>query len=149
MIMHYIALYTPCIALFNCGHLLHIWVDHVEPESEFQAEQVRWVFGSPQVSSGEDTNLALNQGKPLCIPPKSLSFIFETLFIKLFNCVLSLHDLYGTVVALGFSFPIILVYPCYNSCRLIELTRHRYKCRRCRVVERSCVGNRCLYTHCY
>jgi hypothetical protein len=149
MIMHYIALYTPCIALFNCGHLLHIWVDHVEPESEFQAEQVRWVFGNPQVSSGEDTNLALNQGKPLCIPPKSLSFIFETLFIKLFNCVLSLHDLYGTVVALGFSFPIILVYPCYNSCRLIELTRHRYKCRRCRVVERSCVGNRCLYTHCY
>jgi hypothetical protein len=60
MIMHHIALCTPCIALFNCGHLLYIRVDHVEPESEFQAEQVRWVFGGPQASSGEDTNLTLD-----------------------------------------------------------------------------------------
>jgi hypothetical protein len=27
MIMHHIALYTPCVALVNCGHLLHIrWI---------------------------------------------------------------------------------------------------------------------------
>jgi hypothetical protein len=107
--MHHIALCTLCIALFNCDHLLHIRVDHAEPESEFQAEQVRWVFGGPQVSSGEDTKLALDQGKARCIPPKSLSFIFETLFTILFDCALSLKDLYGTVVVLGFSFPIILV----------------------------------------
>jgi hypothetical protein len=47
MIMHHIALYTPCIALINGGHLLHIWVDHAEPESEFQAEQVQWAFRGP------------------------------------------------------------------------------------------------------
>jgi hypothetical protein len=54
MIMHHNALFTPCIALCKCGHLLHIQVDHVEPKSEFQAEQVRWVFVGPQASSGED-----------------------------------------------------------------------------------------------
>jgi hypothetical protein len=68
------------------------------------------VFGGPQASSGEDTNLALDQGKPQCIPPKS-SFIFETLFIILFDYALSLHDLYGTIAALGFSFPVVLIYP--------------------------------------
>jgi hypothetical protein len=46
---------------------------------------------------------------------KSLSFMFEALFIILFDCALSLQGLYGTVVALGFSFSNILVYPCYNS----------------------------------
>jgi hypothetical protein len=91
----------------------------VEPKPEIQAEQVQWMFGGPQVSSGKDTNLALDQGKPWCIPPKSLSFIFETLFIILFDCALSLHDMYDIVAALGFFFPIILVYPCYNSYRLL------------------------------
>jgi hypothetical protein len=43
MIMHHIALCTSCIALFNCCHLLHIWVDHAEPESKFQVKQVQWV----------------------------------------------------------------------------------------------------------
>jgi hypothetical protein len=49
-------------------------VDHAEQETEIQVEQVRWVFGGSQASSGEDTNLALDQGKTWCIPPKSLSF---------------------------------------------------------------------------
>jgi hypothetical protein len=88
--MHHIALCTPCNALFNCGHLLHIQVDHTEPETEFQAEQVRWVFGGPQALSCKGTNLALDQGKPQCIPPKSLSFMFETFFIILYACALSL-----------------------------------------------------------
>jgi hypothetical protein len=87
------------------------------------------VFRGPQASSGEDTNLDLDQGKPQCIPPKSLSFMFKALFIILVDCALSLHDLYGTVAALGFSFPIILVYPCYNSCMSLELARRRYRCR--------------------
>jgi hypothetical protein len=42
--MHHIVLYTLCIALFNCGHLLHIRVDHRETKMENQAEQVQWVF---------------------------------------------------------------------------------------------------------
>jgi hypothetical protein len=104
-------------------------VDHAEPKPEIQAEQVQWMFGGPQASNCEDTNLALNQGKPRRIPPKSLSFIFKTLFILLFDCALSLHDLYGDVATLGFSFPIILVYPCYNSYRSLELAGGRYRCR--------------------
>jgi hypothetical protein len=65
--MHHIALCTPCIALVNCGHLLHIRVDHAERESERQVKQVRRVFEGPQASSDEDTNLALDQGKLRCI----------------------------------------------------------------------------------
>jgi hypothetical protein len=38
---HHIALYTICIALVNCGHLLHIRVDHAEPKTKFQAEQIQ------------------------------------------------------------------------------------------------------------
>jgi hypothetical protein len=38
LILHYIALCTQCIALFNCDHLLHIQVDHAELELEFQVE---------------------------------------------------------------------------------------------------------------
>jgi hypothetical protein len=34
LIMHHIALCTLCIALVNYGHLLHMQVDHAEPESE-------------------------------------------------------------------------------------------------------------------
>jgi hypothetical protein len=59
MIMHHITLCTLCIALFNYGHLLHIRVDHAEPKSGFQAEQVRWVFGGPQASCSEDANIIM------------------------------------------------------------------------------------------
>jgi hypothetical protein len=31
---------------------------------EIQAEQVRWVFGGPQVSSGEDTNMVAMKVSP-------------------------------------------------------------------------------------
>jgi hypothetical protein len=57
MIMHHIVLCTPYIALFNCGHRLHIRVDHVEPKMKNQVEQVQWVFEDPQVSSCEDTDI--------------------------------------------------------------------------------------------
>jgi hypothetical protein len=81
----------------------------VEPKIKIQAVQVQWRIGGPQASSGEDTNLALYQGKPRCTLPKSLSFIFKILFIILSACVLSLYKLYGTIDALRSSFPIILV----------------------------------------
>jgi uncharacterized membrane protein YeiH len=51
----------------------------------------------------------LDQDKPWCIPPKFLSFMFETLFIILDACALSLYELYGTVAALRSSFLIILI----------------------------------------
>jgi hypothetical protein len=41
LFMHHIALCTPYIALFNCGHLLHMRVDHAEQKSEIQAELVQ------------------------------------------------------------------------------------------------------------
>jgi hypothetical protein len=57
--MHYIALCIPCITLVNCGHLLHMRIDHTESKSEFQAEQVRWVFRGPQASSDDDANIVM------------------------------------------------------------------------------------------
>jgi hypothetical protein len=64
MIIHHNTLCTPCITLFNCGHLLHIRVDHVEPKTEDQAEQVQWVFGDPQTSSCEDANIVVIKASP-------------------------------------------------------------------------------------
>jgi hypothetical protein len=90
MFMYHIALCTSCIALFNCDHLLHIWVDHGETKTKNQVEQVQWVFRDPQTSSYKDTDIASDQGKPQCILPKFLSFIFDTLFIILYACALSL-----------------------------------------------------------
>jgi hypothetical protein len=39
-------------------------IDHVELKTKIQAEQVQRVLEGPQASSGEDTNLELNQGQP-------------------------------------------------------------------------------------
>jgi hypothetical protein len=64
MFMHHIALCTPCIVLVNCGHLLHMRVDHTKPESEFQAEQVQKEYSGPQASSARILTLLLDQGKP-------------------------------------------------------------------------------------
>jgi hypothetical protein len=63
-IMHHISLYTPCIALVNCDHLLHILVDDAKPKMKIRAEQVRWVFGGPEASSGKDTNLYWIKASP-------------------------------------------------------------------------------------
>ncbi len=73
MIMHHIALCTPCIALVNGGHLLHMRVDHAEPESEFQADQVQWTFGGPKASSYEDANIVESRQAPVH-PTKVLVF---------------------------------------------------------------------------
>jgi hypothetical protein len=59
MIMHNIALCTPCIALVNGGYLFACALDHAVPKTEIQAVQVRWVFGDPQVSSCEDANIVV------------------------------------------------------------------------------------------
>jgi hypothetical protein len=64
-IMHHIALCTPCIALVNGGHLLHMRVDHADPKKENQAEQVQWVFGGPQASSCEDANIVRSREAPV------------------------------------------------------------------------------------
>jgi hypothetical protein len=50
------------------SHLFHLLDPaHVEPKSKVEVEQVQKAYGRPQVSSGEDTNIALDQGEPRCI----------------------------------------------------------------------------------
>jgi hypothetical protein len=46
---------------------MHIQVDHAKPKTKIEAEQGHWVFGGPQASSDDDTNIAFEQGKPRCI----------------------------------------------------------------------------------
>jgi hypothetical protein len=60
LFMHHIALCTPCITLFNCGHILHIRVDHAEPKSENQAEQVQKEYDGPQAPSARILTLILD-----------------------------------------------------------------------------------------
>jgi hypothetical protein len=60
--------------------LAHVWLIYpighvyVEPEIEVPTEQ-------------DFTDLDLNQGKPRCIPPKSLSFIFELYYNTICLCI--------------------------------------------------------------
>jgi hypothetical protein len=64
MIMHHIVLCTPCIALVNVGHLLHMRVDNSEPKSKFQTEQVQWTFRGPQASSCEEASIVVIKASP-------------------------------------------------------------------------------------
>jgi hypothetical protein len=70
-------------------------------ESEIQAVQVQQVFGGPQASSGEGTNLALDQGKPWCIKPPSLSFVYLYILIMILTCTLSCRSWMDVIVVLG------------------------------------------------
>jgi hypothetical protein len=68
LFLYYIAFAPHTMHLLILAHVyMHIRVDHAEPKSEIRAEKVQMVFGGPQDSSGEDTNVALDQGKPRCI----------------------------------------------------------------------------------
>jgi hypothetical protein len=99
LIMHHIALFTSCIALFNCGHLLHIQVDHTELGSGFQAEQVQWTFGEPQASSCEDANIivikaSLGASNPI------LAFCLPLYLVMILECALGYMSWIDTLVAL-------------------------------------------------
>jgi hypothetical protein len=76
-VMHHSALCTPCIALVSGGHVLHMRVDHAEPESEFQAEQVQWAFGGPQAWSYEDANIVVIKASPSAFNQYSLPIILN------------------------------------------------------------------------
>jgi hypothetical protein len=60
-------LHRHALHAMSVSHICTFVLDPVEPESEFQAEQAQGAFGGPQASSGEDTKLALDQGKPRSI----------------------------------------------------------------------------------
>ncbi len=43
---------------------MHIRVDHAEPKTEIQAEQVHGVFRDPQASNCEDANIVVIKANP-------------------------------------------------------------------------------------
>jgi hypothetical protein len=86
IIRHHIALCTPCIALVNCDRHFAYALDHTELKTEIQAVQVQWWIEGPQAPSGVDTNLMLDQGKPRCIQPMSLSFMLK-LYVMFYSIV--------------------------------------------------------------
>jgi hypothetical protein len=60
---------------------MHIRVDHTEPKTEIQAEQVQWVPGDLKASSCEDANIVVIKASPGAFNQCSLSFIFEFCFM--------------------------------------------------------------------
>jgi hypothetical protein len=64
--------------------LAHVWlispIGHVYAEPELKVPTER-------VQVEDFTNLDLNQGKPRCIPPKSLSFIFDFIYNIICLCI--------------------------------------------------------------
>jgi hypothetical protein len=64
-------------------------LDIFSVESEIQEKQVS-KYGGPQASSGEDTNIALDQAKPRCIPPIILGFYFNHYLYVMLDYALSL-----------------------------------------------------------
>jgi hypothetical protein len=53
--------------LYLVSHICTYAIDLAELKMEVQAVQIQWRLRGPQALSGEDTNVALNQGKPRCI----------------------------------------------------------------------------------
>jgi hypothetical protein len=118
MIMQHTNLCTPCIAFMLVSHTCIFTINHAEQGRE----------EPPEPAPVEGVNCEQDQGKTRCIPLQSLSFIFGTLIIILFDCALSLQDFCGTVAALGFFLPGYPCLPCYNSYSSLAMTR-----RSCRV----------------
>jgi hypothetical protein len=56
---------------------MHIRVDHAEPKTGIQMEQVQWVFGGPQAPSVIDANIFVIKASPDAFNQYSLSFYFK------------------------------------------------------------------------
>jgi hypothetical protein len=50
--------------LYLLSHICTYALDHAEPKSKIQAEQVQGVFGGPQMSSYEDANIFMMKASP-------------------------------------------------------------------------------------
>jgi hypothetical protein len=59
-----------------------------EPELEVQKEQVPEMFECPQATSYVDTNIAVEQAMPQCIPPIILGFSFNHYLFAMLDCAL-------------------------------------------------------------
>jgi hypothetical protein len=67
------------IALFKCGHLLHMRVDHAEPKSEIQTERVQKEYDGPQAPSCMYTSLAIGSRQAPVHHTTILDFYFDSL----------------------------------------------------------------------
>jgi hypothetical protein len=63
-------------AISLLAHSYSYTLDHVEPETEIQAEQVQWVVGGSQASNCEDANIVVIKTSPGSSHP-ILDFYFE------------------------------------------------------------------------
>jgi hypothetical protein len=61
-------------------------LEHAEPESEFQVEQVQWVFEGSQVSSCEDANIIMIKASPSA-PTQFPCFLFLKLYFMFYLIV--------------------------------------------------------------
>jgi hypothetical protein len=84
--MHIIALCTPCIILFNCGHLLHMRVYHAEHKSKIQAKRVQTEYDGPPATSCMDTNLAIGSRQALVHQTTVLEFCLP-LYLNYDSCL--------------------------------------------------------------
>jgi hypothetical protein len=80
---------TILLSAYVCSYKL----DHAEPEHEEPTEQAQ---------SEDPANLALDQGKPWCIPPNIPWPFSKSVFMLQSDCALSLQELYGTAAELRF-----------------------------------------------
>jgi hypothetical protein len=78
------ALHILILAIF-----MHIRVDHAEPKTKIQAEQVQWVFEGPQASRFEDAKIIVIKSS-LGALTNAPVFYFEYCFMIYFDCALSL-----------------------------------------------------------
>jgi hypothetical protein len=66
MIMHH-NLAPHALYILILTHIYAYTLDHAEPKSVIQAEQVQKEYGGPQAPSARILTLLLDQGKPRCI----------------------------------------------------------------------------------
>jgi hypothetical protein len=78
MIMHHIALCTPHTLHYLIVAIFSYALDHAEPKTKIQVEQVQWVFRGPQASSCEDANIIVIKASPEASNP-ILEFCLKTL----------------------------------------------------------------------
>jgi hypothetical protein len=88
--MHHITLLHSMHCTILIVSIFAYMIDHAEPKTKIQAEQVQWVFEGPQVSSCEDANIAFVSRQALMHLTIALVFYFETLLYILLDCALSL-----------------------------------------------------------
>jgi hypothetical protein len=76
-------------------------IDLDRTESALEVQGSKFVrCGDPEATSCVNTNLALDQGKPRCIKPPSLWFVYLHILFMILDCALGCRSWIDTLVAL-------------------------------------------------